>query len=362
MVKEIGTAFRKAQERGLSMAEFTRRVKEESGNTRGSSESSLRNTLEGDVEEPRSKILSAMARVLGLSEEFVQHGTGDSTPEESAIRAAAQSEPLWIDRKRGWEEQAVSRIREVASVPNSSATVVRSAFFDLLMEITTSPAYGGDDTVEDTVDFAAFLDDMLLQPVRWLFPEEVLSLEDEPTRGYLTGVMHSLALLIPKNDSAGLFGLPWKPALESKYMLRVLFQNDDPWETPVPSESHSTRVPLGELNKDDAISLAGKCYDLYGELRKAQMNLEKAAIGLGPQETLRDSWFHPGDAKLISEVATALGSKADQDRNVGIENAERNRVMSHIYSIFGSRENLIEELRRYEEERRASEHGGGQDG
>ena len=342
------------------MTAFTEAVKSECRGARGSSESSLRDYLHGRVANPRSEILAAMARVLGVNEEFVLQGKGDPTPAETVVREAASEQLLWVDDDRGWRDEAVAEIRRSSILAQSPTTVVRTGFFDLLMQVTTSPACGLDENIEATGEMAGVLDDFIWQPIAMFYPKEFPAMSAEPVRSYLTGILHSLTLLVPRDDKGGRFGLPWKPALDADYMMQVLLSRNDPWDANVPVGDEGGGVALRELDKEEVEELARRCHELSTDLNKAALRLEKAAVGMDEEHCLRDSALSVADLELLSEVAPALASDLDQEQRARRRAAELERVRSLLKEWAGDRPmaDFVEEgLSKARERRRESSEG-----
>lgn len=344
MLNDTAAELRRAfQESGLTMTAFRKAVMADSGRVRGSSESSLRDYLHGRVANPRSEILVAMARVLGVKEEFVLHGTGDPTPAETVVREAAGKQLLWVDDDRGWRDEAVTEIKKSSMLANSPTTVVRTGFFDLLMRVVASPASDLEDT-EATAEMASVLDDLIQRPIDMFYPREAPPMSAEPVRSYLTGILHSLTLLVPRDDEGGKFGLPWKPAIDGGYILDTFIAAADRWSIKVPFGEGQAMVHLGDLDTDGIRELAKQCRDLSEALNSASWRLGKAAEGMDPSECARDSKALAGELPLLSRIAPALSGGAEEEVRAGAVRAERKRVWAAFEEMI---ENLpVEEKRR----------------
>ena len=334
---ELRGAFAKAQKSGLTMTAFTEAVKRETRGVRGDSESSLRDYLNGRVANPRSEILIAMSRVLGVNEQFVLQGTGDPTPAEGVVREAAGEPTLWVDDDRGWRDEAVAEIKKSSLLANCPTTVVRTGFFDLLMQVTTSPACGLDENVESMAEAASVLDDLILQPIGMFYPKESPAMSAEPVRSYLTGILHSLTLLVPRDDKGGRFGLPGKPALDVQDIIEVLLSRDDAWDANVPLGEEGRGVALRELDKEGVKELAKMCFQLSTDLGKAALRLERAAVAMNQEQCLRDSSLSATDLELLSEVAPALASDSDQKQRARRRDTELERVRTLLKEWAGDR-------------------------
>ena len=331
----LRTAFHKAQKRGLTMAGFTKAVRHEVGGTRGSSESSLRDYLHGRVSNPRSEIVAAMARILGLQEEFVLHGTGDPTPAEKVVREAASEHGLWIDDDRGFTLDAVVEIKKSSIVANSPTTVVRAGFFELLRQVTGSPAWGLDKTVEATAEMASFLDHFICQPIEVFYPKGAPPMTAEQVRNYLTGVLHALTLLVPQDDSGGRFDLSQEPVVDAAYISRVILSAADRWSMQVPLGEKEAMVPLGNLDRDGVRKLADQCRLLSKDLDSASWRLGTAAEGMDDSECARDSKALAGELPLLSRIAPALGAGVEEEARGARVQAERGRVWAVLEEMAG---------------------------
>ena len=329
---ELRRAF---QEGGLTMAALTKAVQQDVGGTRGSSESSLRNYLRGRVTNPRSEILVAMARVLGVNEQFILQGTGDPTPAETVVRESAGEPVGWADEDRGWRDEAVAEIRKSSVVANSPTTVVRTAFFDLLMQVTASPACGLDENVEATAEMANLLDDLIWQPIRMFYPKAAPPMSAASVRSYLTGVLHSLTLLVPQDDSGGRFGLPRKPVIDAESVVSVVLSEADQWSMRVPFGEKEEVVPLGDLDKDGVRRLAQQCRDLSNQLVSASWRLETAAEGMDVSERARESKSLVKELPLLSRIAPVLCAGAEEEARAADVRSERTRVWTALREMAG---------------------------
>lgn len=79
------------EEKGWTYKEFQQRVREASDGARGTSYGSVWSYVNGEVAEPRPRVLRAMADVLGLSVDWLVSGAGPRTRGEAARRALGPS-------------------------------------------------------------------------------------------------------------------------------------------------------------------------------------------------------------------------------------------------------------------------------
>lgn len=94
------------EERGWGYEDFHRRVREASDGARGSSYGSVWSYVNGKVQEPRPKIVRAMAEALGVTYEWLATGRGPRTTEE----AARTRTPPVVAREEG--QQRLARLLE----------------------------------------------------------------------------------------------------------------------------------------------------------------------------------------------------------------------------------------------------------
>ncbi|HZD06066.1 MAG TPA: helix-turn-helix transcriptional regulator, partial [Longimicrobiales bacterium] len=76
------------EEKGWTYKEFQQRVREAAQGARGTSYGSVWSYVNGEVAEPRPRVLQAMADVLGLSTDWLVSGAGPRTRKEAARRAS----------------------------------------------------------------------------------------------------------------------------------------------------------------------------------------------------------------------------------------------------------------------------------
>jgi transcriptional regulator with XRE-family HTH domain len=81
------------QEKGWSYKEFQRKVHRAAGGARGTSYGTVWSYVNGEVAEPRPRIVRAMAEVLGLSTEWLASGGGPRTQQEVARNALGAELP-----------------------------------------------------------------------------------------------------------------------------------------------------------------------------------------------------------------------------------------------------------------------------
>lgn len=80
-------------EKGWSYKEFQRRVQSAAGGARGTSYGTVWSYVNGEVSEPRAKVVQAMADVLGLSTDWLLSGEGPRTHGEVARRSVRGETP-----------------------------------------------------------------------------------------------------------------------------------------------------------------------------------------------------------------------------------------------------------------------------
>lgn len=166
------------EEKGWAYKEFQRRVRDATGGARGTSYGSVWAYVNGEVAEPRPRIVAAMADVLGLSREWLATGTGPRTREEAARRALdARSGPR--EREEGGERirglvRAMQMARNRLPEPEAELLSRRDQVLEgLVVDLLESGGRGlesyGEGEVAEAVTLVAWL---LTLPLRMLDPDE----------------------------------------------------------------------------------------------------------------------------------------------------------------------------------------------
>lgn len=161
------------EEKGWAYQDFQRRVRDASGGARGTSYGSIWAYANGQVAEPRPRIVAVMADVLGLSREWLATGTGPRTREEAARRelAAGPDPDPGDDRMRGLV-RAMARARRRLPSPESELLGRRDHLLEtLVVDLMESGGRGlesyGEGEVAEAVTLVAWL---LALPLRMLDP------------------------------------------------------------------------------------------------------------------------------------------------------------------------------------------------
>ena len=226
-------------------------------------------------------------------------------------------------------------IKKSSIVANSPTTVVRAGFFELLRQVTGSPAWGLDKTVEATAEMASFLDHFIYQPIEVFYPKGAPPMTAEQVRNYLTGVLHSLTLLVPQDDSGGRFGLPRKPVIDAESVVSVVLSAGDEWSMRVPFREKEETVPLGDLDKDGVRGLAQQCRDLSKALVSTSWRLETAAEGMDASERAGESKPLVKELPLLSRIAPALCAGVEEEARAADVRSERRRVWTALREMAG---------------------------
>lgn len=163
------------QEKGWGYKEFQRRVREATDGARGTSYGSVWAYVNGEVAEPRHRIVAAMADVLGLSRTWLFSGRGPRTREEAVredvVPLAGRTEPDEARMREILESMELARTRlpgPEAALLSRRDHVLENLVVDLLESGGRSLASWGRGEVAEAVTLVAWL---LALPLRMLDPD-----------------------------------------------------------------------------------------------------------------------------------------------------------------------------------------------
>lgn len=184
------------RERGWGYEDFHRKVRDASGGVRGTSYGSVWAYANGKIQEPRPRVVRAMAEVLGVTYDWLMTGRGPRTVQEAA-RTEPRTRPAGdrprVDRVARLLEAMDAEEGRVATPGAGSGhdRVVQALVIDLL----ESDGLGLDRYAEGEVREAVRL-------VSWLltFPLAAIgegSLSPEVRRAYLLSTAAAVRLALP---------------------------------------------------------------------------------------------------------------------------------------------------------------------
>lgn len=159
------------EEKGWAYKDFQRRVRDASGGARGTSYGSIWAYVNGQVAEPRPRIVAVMADVLGLSREWLATGRGPRTREEAARRELVADPDPEDEHMRGLV-RAMELARRRLPSPESELLGRRDHLLEtLVVDLLESGGRGlesyGEGEVAEAVTLVAWL---LALPLRMLDP------------------------------------------------------------------------------------------------------------------------------------------------------------------------------------------------
>lgn len=163
------------EERGWGYKEFQRRVREATGGARGTSYGSVWAYVNGEVAEPRPRIVAAMADVLGLSREWLATGTGPRTREAAARSRGAEDgvgpeadDPGFLSLVRAMERARTRLPPREAELLSRRDHVLEDLVVDLLESGGRGLESYGEGEVAEAVTLVAWV---LALPLRLLDPQ-----------------------------------------------------------------------------------------------------------------------------------------------------------------------------------------------
>ena len=162
------------QEKGWSYKEFQKRVQRAAGGARGTSYGTVWSYVNGEVADPRPRIVQAMADALGLSPQWLTSGRGPRTRKDLARDAVREEVRDEKTARLGMLFRAMETAR--SRLPSLEAQllarrdhVVENLVVDLLESGGRSLETFGEGEVAEAFVLVAW---MMALPLRMLGPEE----------------------------------------------------------------------------------------------------------------------------------------------------------------------------------------------
>jgi len=221
------------QEKGWSYKEFQRKVERAAGGARGTSYGSVWSYVNGEVAEPRPRVVEAMAEVLGLSTSWLTYGDGPRTQKD--IARTALGTDVGDEKARRLSslframETARSRLPPLeASLLERRDHVVENLVVDLLESGGRGLETYGEGEVAEAFVLVAWL---MALPLRMVGPDPTPDRADSGEE-YLLATATALRLAMPKSPDGQPFSV-----LDRLRRLRVtLTQGGNGWAPPGPSD------------------------------------------------------------------------------------------------------------------------------
>jgi transcriptional regulator with XRE-family HTH domain len=225
--------FASLQEKGWSYKEFQQKVQRVAGGARGTSYGTVWSYVNGEVAEPRPRIVQAMAEVLGLSTEWLASGDGPRTEKEVARSALGVEAGDERTQQLGMLFRTMQTAR--SRLPSLEGELLERrdhVLENLVVDLLESGGRGletfGEGEVTEAIVLVAWL---LALPLRMIGPDPESGRPDRAEEYVLT-MATALRLAMPKSPEGQPFG-----ALSRLRRLRsALTSGGDAWASHGPAD------------------------------------------------------------------------------------------------------------------------------